>query len=124
MDELIEAVGSVDRSAALKALISWVDLGVLKEDVEDTFRLLELAEEPSTEVREKRTGTSSSAKMPSRSHSHTCTVLSVTPDVPPVASAQQQQADKMKVYWKVGVSLSVSLRKVLSPCDGSLSKGC
>ncbi|KAK2463769.1 hypothetical protein APHAL10511_004207 [Amanita phalloides] len=81
MDELIEAVGSIDRSAALKALITWVDLGVLKEDVEDTFRLLDVAEEPSAEVRERR-------------------IVPVVPDVPPAASAQQEQAEKMRVYWK------------------------
>ncbi|KAF8625915.1 hypothetical protein AX17_006641 [Amanita inopinata Kibby_2008] len=81
MDQLIEAVGSIDRSAALKALITWVDLGVLKEDVEDTFRLLEVAEEPSAEPRERR-------------------AVPVTPEVPPVASAQQQQAERMRVYWK------------------------
>jgi anaphase-promoting complex subunit 2 len=45
MDELIEGVGAVDRTAALKALITWIDLGVLKEDEENTFRLLEVAEE-------------------------------------------------------------------------------
>ena len=27
--------------------------------------------------------------------------MPVIPDVPPVASAQQQQAEKMRVYWKV-----------------------
>ncbi|KAM6489967.1 Cullin homology [Amanita muscaria] len=81
MDELIEVVGSIDRSAALKALITWVDLGVLKEDVEDTFRLLEVAEDPSAESRERR-------------------MAPVTPDVAPVVCAQQQQAEKIKVYWK------------------------
>jgi anaphase-promoting complex subunit 2 len=45
MDELIEGVGAVDRTAALKALITWIDLGVLKEDEENTFRLLEVTEE-------------------------------------------------------------------------------
>ena len=35
MDELIEGVGDVDRTAALKALITWIDLGVLKEDEEN-----------------------------------------------------------------------------------------
>lgn len=38
-------MGSVDRSSALKALATWVDLGVLKEDTENSFRLLEVAEE-------------------------------------------------------------------------------
>ena len=47
MEELIPGVGSVGRSAALKALLTWVELGVLKEDVEGTFRLLEIEEEPS-----------------------------------------------------------------------------
>jgi hypothetical protein len=45
MDELTSRVGSVDRNAALKALVTWVDLGVLKEDKENTFTLLEMAEE-------------------------------------------------------------------------------
>jgi len=49
VDELIAGVGSVGRSAALKALLTWIDLGVLKEDAEGTFRLLEIAEEPSAD---------------------------------------------------------------------------
>jgi len=48
IDQLIEGVGSADRSAALKALLTWVDLGVLKEDQEGVFRLLEVAEEATT----------------------------------------------------------------------------
>ncbi|KAJ7736350.1 hypothetical protein DFH07DRAFT_986176 [Mycena maculata] len=36
IDELIAGVGAVDRTAALKALITWIDLGVLKEDQENT----------------------------------------------------------------------------------------
>lgn len=99
MDELIEAVGSVDRSAALKALITWVDLGVLKEDTEDTFRLLEIAEEPSAEPRERRAGMF--MFLHALSYLLTLGIVPVTPDVPPVASAQQQQAEKMRVYWKV-----------------------
>ncbi|KAJ7736365.1 hypothetical protein DFH07DRAFT_986179 [Mycena maculata] len=39
IDELIAGVGAVDRTAALKALITWIDLGVLKEDQENAFRL-------------------------------------------------------------------------------------
>jgi anaphase-promoting complex subunit 2 len=52
MDELIAGVGSVDRTAALKALVTWVDLGVLKEDTENKFRLLETAEEPTNGARD------------------------------------------------------------------------
>ncbi|KAF8349626.1 hypothetical protein F5887DRAFT_1059783 [Amanita rubescens] len=90
MDELIEAVGSVDRSAALKSLITWVDLGVLKEDTEDTFRLLEMAEEPSAEPRERRAGMFTFL--------HALSYLLTLGIVP--QAAQQQQAEKMRVYWK------------------------
>jgi anaphase-promoting complex subunit 2 len=45
LDELMPAVGSVARSAAVKALATWVDMGVLKEDPENTFILLEKKEE-------------------------------------------------------------------------------
>ena len=99
MVELIEAVGNIDRSAALKALITWVDLGVLKEDTEDTFRLLEVAEEPSAEPRERRTSMFTLCDIVIKSL--ILGIVPVVPEVPPVASAQQQQAEKMKVYWKV-----------------------
>ncbi|KAJ7878833.1 hypothetical protein B0H14DRAFT_3083005 [Mycena olivaceomarginata] len=54
---LIEGVGAVDRTAALKALITWIDLGVLKEDEENTFRLLEVAEEAAPPSRTAPTAT-------------------------------------------------------------------
>ena len=38
-------MGDIDRSAAFKALVTWVNMGVLKEDPENTFVLLERAEE-------------------------------------------------------------------------------
>ena len=47
MEDLISSVGSIDRGAALKALSTWVDHGVLKEDPENMFILLETAEEGS-----------------------------------------------------------------------------
>ncbi|KAJ7214102.1 hypothetical protein GGX14DRAFT_392871 [Mycena pura] len=52
MDELIDGVGAVGRAAALRALITWIDLGVIKEDEVNTFRLLEVAEEaaPSSRI--------------------------------------------------------------------------
>jgi anaphase-promoting complex subunit 2 len=45
LDELVQRVGPIDRTAALKALATWVDLGVLKEETVNSFRLLEVAEE-------------------------------------------------------------------------------
>ncbi|KAL1740891.1 hypothetical protein HDZ31DRAFT_46560 [Schizophyllum fasciatum] len=81
IDELIDGVGKVDRIAALKALTTWVDLGVLKEDTENTFRLLEVAEEKTTTERETRTV--------------------IAADEPaPISSVQHQQAEQMRVYWK------------------------
>ena len=56
VEELVGSVGSVNKAAALKALLTWVDLGVLKEDEEGTFRLLEVAEEPSTGPSRPRIG--------------------------------------------------------------------
>ncbi|KAG6815869.1 hypothetical protein H0H87_010659 [Tephrocybe sp. NHM501043] len=82
VDELIAGVGSVDRSSALNALLTWVDRGVLKEDTEGTFRLLEIAEEPSA-------GPSSHVRQ-----------ALIAPELPPATSSQQQQAEQMKVYWK------------------------
>ncbi|KAJ6453076.1 hypothetical protein C8R45DRAFT_1056934 [Mycena sanguinolenta] len=81
---LIEGVGAVDRTAALKALITWIDLGVLKEDEENTFRLLEVTEEA---------GPSSRTGM-------THLLLPPVIEAPTVTAAQQQQADQMRVYWK------------------------
>lgn len=44
LEDLIATVGSIDRGAAIRALSTWVDHGVLKEDPENTFILLEKAE--------------------------------------------------------------------------------
>ncbi|KIJ64413.1 hypothetical protein HYDPIDRAFT_175406 [Hydnomerulius pinastri MD-312] len=83
VDELISRVGSVSRSAALKALATWVDRRVLKEDSENLFRLLSVAEEPTP-------GAKNPAPKPAVGED----------ELPPVMSVQQQQAEQMKVYWK------------------------
>ena len=44
MEDLVSSVGSIDRGAAIKAPSTWVDYGVLREDSENTFILLEKAE--------------------------------------------------------------------------------
>ncbi|KAF7305903.1 Anaphase-promoting complex subunit 2 [Mycena chlorophos] len=79
MDELIAGVGPVDRTAALKALITWIDLGVLKEDQENVFRLLELKEEP--------------GPAPARS-------IAMAVEEPTLTAAEQQHMEQMRVYWK------------------------
>ncbi|KAF9220918.1 hypothetical protein BS17DRAFT_713130 [Gyrodon lividus] len=86
VDELVSRVGTVSRSAALKALATWVDMHVLKEDSENVFRLLSLAEEPTP-------GTKTSAPKPGMLFCHEF-------ELPPVMSIQQQQAEQMRVYWK------------------------
>ena len=53
LDDLIEAVGTVDRSASLKALSTWVDHGILIEDPEFTFNLLERADVEGSGARER-----------------------------------------------------------------------
>ncbi|KAF7331519.1 Anaphase-promoting complex subunit 2 [Mycena kentingensis (nom. inval.)] len=81
MDELIAGVGSVDRNAALKALITWIDLGVLKEDEENVFRLLEVEEEGD----DVGAGQARAARM--------------AVDEPELNPAQQQQQEQVRLYW-------------------------
>jgi len=83
LDSLLPRVGSVNRSSALKALATWVDLGVLKEDTENSFRLLEVAEETTP-------GSKTAASRPAP----------VMDNLPPTSTIQQHQAEQMRVYWK------------------------
>ncbi|TFY75769.1 hypothetical protein EWM64_g8243 [Hericium alpestre] len=76
--DLIERVGSIERSSAMRALISWVDRGVLKADGEDQFRLLEQAD---------------------ADHSNRPRRVIMMEEEPTVLSVQQQQADQMKAFW-------------------------
>lgn len=82
VDELVLRSGSVNRNAAVKALATWVDMHVLKEDSEGVFRLLSVAEVPTP-------GSRPQAPKPAEAE-----------ELPPVMSVQQQQAEQMKVYWK------------------------
>ena len=45
LDDLIIAVGSLNRGVVTKALGTWANLGVLREDPENTFVLLEHEEQ-------------------------------------------------------------------------------
>ena len=83
--DLIAKIGAIERPAALKALATWVELGVLKEDTPDCYRLLKVAEAAGT--------TSRAAKK------HTTAAVN---DLPPVVTVQQQQAEQTRIYWKVG----------------------
>ncbi|KAJ8593951.1 hypothetical protein M405DRAFT_809991 [Rhizopogon salebrosus TDB-379] len=84
VDELVLRVGSINKSAAVKALATWVDMHVLKEDSEGVFRLLSVAEGPTPESRPQ-------VHKPAEEEAG---------ELPPVMSVQQQQAEQMKMYWK------------------------
>ena len=105
MEELCERVGSgVERSVALKALLTWVELGVLKEEG-NRFHLLETAEE---------------SARPTASTSRSAAMME---DDSPIMSVQQQQAAQMQVYWKVNL-LDHYTRKTTEDERCSSSKAC
>jgi anaphase-promoting complex subunit 2 len=91
VNELIERVGHIERSAALKALLAWVDRGVLREENDDAdmqrFRLLESAP---TDVGAVPVGMTTAGSR-----------VALEEEQPAVLTVQQQQAEQMKVYWKV-----------------------
>ncbi|KAH9922867.1 uncharacterized protein BXZ73DRAFT_91578 [Epithele typhae] len=71
----------ITQPAVLKGVGTWVDLGVLKEDEVNLYRLLEIAEDsPEGPKPTTRTMTAEEA--------------------PTVMTVQEQQAEQMKVYWK------------------------
>ncbi|KAG6827929.1 hypothetical protein H0H92_009907 [Tricholoma furcatifolium] len=101
VDELIKGVGSVDQSAALNALLTWVDRGVLKEDTEGVFRLLETAEEPSAAPStHSRPGKELACFVWNLAHFIKSIAPSASVPEPPIVSVQQQQAEQMRMYWK------------------------
>lgn len=110
VNDLIERVGPIERPVALKALLAWVDRGVLREENDEAdiqrFRLLESAP---TDVGSVPVGMSTAGSR-----------VALTEEQPAVLTVQQQQADQMKVYWKVRSSV---LYLVLCPecpvCDSS-----
>jgi anaphase-promoting complex subunit 2 len=85
VSDLITKVGSIERAAAIKALSTWIELGVLKEDTVDHYRLLKTAETVSRLTR-------GAGRQPA---------AAVEEELPPVLTVQQQQAEQMKVFWKV-----------------------
>ena len=91
VNDLIERVGPLDRSAALKALLAWVDRGVLREERDGAdvqrFRLLESAPTDAGTVPVVMTTAGSRTAL--------------AEEQPAVLTVQQQQAEQMKVFWKV-----------------------
>ncbi|KAL0961464.1 hypothetical protein HGRIS_006408 [Hohenbuehelia grisea] len=83
IDGLVDATRVPDKTAILKALLTWVNLGVLREESETTFSLLEVAGD---------------VPVGSREPIHRPTAAE--PELPHVVSIQQQQAEQMRMYWK------------------------
>ncbi len=92
VNDLIERVGPIERPVALKALLAWVDRGVLREENDGAdmqcFRLLESAP---TDAGSVPVGMATAGSR-----------MALTEEQPAVLTVQQQQAEQMKVYWKVG----------------------
>jgi len=81
VNELLTSVGSsVDRTSVIRALSTWIELGVLKEGDNDEYMLLEVAEE---------------GLQPSTSRHAPIAVE----EAPSALTIQQQQAEQMKVFW-------------------------
>jgi anaphase-promoting complex subunit 2 len=91
VNDLAARVGMIERSTALKALFAWVDRGVLREETdsvdEQCFRLLELVPEDSGAASMGMTAAGSRPVL--------------TEEEPAMLTVQQQQAEQMKVFWKV-----------------------
>ena len=91
--------GAVDESMMSKALNKWVNIGVIKEEG-GQFVLLEVQEEggvkPST-ARQGRSPVSLPVEQPVDN------LLDVVEETPSVMTVEQQQAEQMKVYWRVRV---------------------
>lgn len=91
VNDLVERVGPIERPVALRALLAWVDRGVLREENDEAdmqcFRLLESAP---TDVGSVPVGMATAGSR-----------VALAEEQPTVLTVQQQQADQMKVYWKV-----------------------
>jgi len=91
VNELLSSVGSsVDKSSVTRALNTWVELGVLKEEDDGEFKLLEVVEEG------LRPSTSRLAP-------------AVVEEQPTALTVQQQQAEQMKVFWRFIEGMLTSL---------------
>lgn len=89
-----------------KALNKWVGLGVIKEEEGGEFVLLEVQQEGGVKPSPSRQGMSVVYSPPGQS---AYKQLAVVEEVPSVMTVEQQQAEQMKVYWRVCVDSCFSL---------------
>lgn len=89
LEDLMQAVGNVDRSSAVKALSTWANMGVVKEQEDGTFILLEHAEEDTGMMVDGGLGGGGDSGAGGGGGG----------SLPPPPSAAQQQAAQMQVHW-------------------------
>lgn len=84
----------------VKALNKWVSLGVIKEEEGGEFVLLEVQEEGGVKPPTSRQGTFVAYLLQNQlAYSR----LAVVEEAPSVMTVEQQQAEQMKVYWRVRI---------------------
>ena len=106
-DDLVSSVGgAVEKSMMTKALSKWVSLGVIKEEEGGEFVLLEVQEEGGVKPSTSRQGTFVAYFPPNQLVYKRAAVVE---EAPSVMTVEQQQAEQMKVYWRVWVGSHFSL---------------
>jgi len=92
--------GAIDETMMAKALTKWVNMGVIKEEEGGEFVLLEVQEEGGVKPSTSRQGTVLRKIPVERLVDNR---LDVVEEAPSVMTVEQQQAEQMKVYWRVCV---------------------
>ncbi len=93
-----------------KAIGTWLDLGVLAAVGEGVYRVLEVsAAGNGAEAKDHAHRPSEWTNIAICNKLITVTATTVEVEMPPVVSVQQQQAEQMRVYWKVRASLKPPL---------------
>lgn len=101
-DDLVKAAGSLNRGVVIKGLATWVDLGVLKEDPENTFVLLEREEQALSSSNLRDHPHRGEFQLPMVIQVSRNVVTLETEDEPvKMSAAQQQHAEQMRVHWRV-----------------------
>jgi len=90
----------VDEPMMAKALNKWVNMGVIKEEEGGGFVLLEVQKEGGAKPPTSRQGTVLQKIPVERLVDNR---LDVVEEAPSVMTVERQQAEQMKVYWRVCV---------------------
>lgn len=98
----MKAAGSLNRGVVIKGLATWVDLGVLKEDPENTFVLLEREEQALSSSNLRDHPQRGEFQLPMVIQvSRYATALESEDEPVQMSAAQQQHAEQMRVHWRV-----------------------